>query len=161
MKVQRYNHKYFRFILKAILGTIFIIILGISLLRMTCHQEKLSYKCRNRREFCGCITFEIIMLTYIEVLKCGKMIRIRSKTRNKMLIYWNRYACDICKLVDIRNVMSQTILFVEFWLWQTSMLILISFKIRDLSIRLTNIIFPHMRSWSKYALRYTSKFCYL
>ena len=69
---------------------------------MTCHQEKLSYKCRNRREFCGCITFEIIVLTYIEVLKCGKLIRIRSKTRNKMLIYGNRYACDICKLVDIR-----------------------------------------------------------
>ena len=42
------------------------------------------------------------MLTYIEVLKCGKLIRIRSKTRNKMLIYGNRYACDICKLVDIR-----------------------------------------------------------
>ena len=103
MKVQRYNHKHFRFLLKAIFGTIFIIILGISLFRMTCHQEKLSYKCRNRREFCGCITFEIIMLTYIEVLKCGKIIRIRSKTRNKMLIYGNRYACDICKLVDIRN----------------------------------------------------------
>ena len=89
--------------LKEIHGTIFIKILSISLFRMTCHQEKLSYKCRNRREFCGCITFEIIMLTYIEVLKCGKMIRIRSKTRNKMLIYGNRYACDICKLVDIRN----------------------------------------------------------
>ena len=64
--------------------------------------KTLIYKCRNRREFCGCITFEIIMLTYIEVLKCGKMVRIRSKTRNKMLIYGNRHACDICKLVDIR-----------------------------------------------------------
>ena len=88
--------------LKEIHGTIFIKILSISLFRMTCHQEKLSYKCRNRREFCGCITFEIIVLTYIEVLKCGKIIRIRSKTRNKMLIYGNRYACDICKLVHIR-----------------------------------------------------------